>query len=348
MSRWLFSARVDLAVFLGSASASIVFLLIGARLGVLHADTPDWAWIPAVLLVDVAHVWATLFRTYLDGRELRRRPWLYALVPTVSFVAASVLWSFGAAVFWRVLAYVAIAHFVRQQWGWVALYRARAGERDRLGRIVDSTAVYAATLYPLLHWHTHLPRKFAWFVAGDVIALPAWLDAIGKPLWIAALLAWVVHSTWRWVAHRRGSIGKDVVIATTALCWWLGIVAFDSDYAFTVTNVFIHGIPYFALVFVFDRRERSRRTHVLSALAVFFGVVWLLAYGEELFWDRTLWQDRPWLFGAAWELGAWRAIVVPLLVVPQLSHYVLDGFIWKRRSNPRLDVVLDLAPAKIA
>src|SRR5215217_1506626 len=80
---WLFSARVDLSVFLGSAIASLVALWIGASAGVLQDDTPDWAWIPAVLLIDVAHVYSTGFRVYLDTDELKRRPLLYALVPLI-------------------------------------------------------------------------------------------------------------------------------------------------------------------------------------------------------------------------------------------------------------------------
>jgi hypothetical protein len=26
--------------------------------------------------------------------------------------------------------------------------------------------------------------------------------------------------------------------------------------------------------------------------------------------------------------------LVPLLALPQATHYVLDGFIWRRKSNP--------------
>src|SRR2546423_10246311 len=39
---------------------------------------------PAVLLVDVAHVYATAFRVYFDVEELKRRAWLYGLAPMVA------------------------------------------------------------------------------------------------------------------------------------------------------------------------------------------------------------------------------------------------------------------------
>src|SRR5829696_7517780 len=128
---WLFSPRVDVCVFGGSALVSLVLLWVGARAGVLEADSPDWAWVPAVLLVDVAHVYATAFRVYFDAEELKRRAALYLLAPIIAYVMGVALYSESDALFWRALAYLAVFHFVRQQYGWVALYRARGGERGR-------------------------------------------------------------------------------------------------------------------------------------------------------------------------------------------------------------------------
>jgi small basic protein len=72
---WLFSPRVDVGVFLGSAVVSLAALWIGAQLGVLEGDAPEWSWVPAVLLIDVAHVYATGFRVYFDTDALKRRVW---------------------------------------------------------------------------------------------------------------------------------------------------------------------------------------------------------------------------------------------------------------------------------
>jgi hypothetical protein len=302
--------------------------------------------VPAVILCDVAHVWSTVFRTYLDPLERRARPRLLAVVPLVGLVASVALMAFGELAFWRALAYLAIFHFVRQQYGWVALYRARAGETERVGRVIDTAAVYAATLWPLLYWHTHVPRRFSWFFPGDVVALPALVMPVATVAYVAALAAYAVRSFLMW---RLGAAnpGKDVVVLTTAVAWYVGIVAFDSDYAFTVTNVFMHGIPYFALVYVHTRRSSGTNAHAHASphatplaqrltrnVPVYLAVLWLVAFGEELLWDRAVWHDRDWLFGEGWNIGALKLLVVPLLALPQLTHYVLDGFIWRRRSNP--------------
>lgn len=342
---WLFSAGTDLSVFLGSAVVSLLALWIGARAGVLYGDTPDWAWVPAVLLIDVAHVWSTSFRVYLDSDELKRRPWLYSLVPLLGFFVGMALYSEGELVFWRTLAYVAVFHFVRQQYGWVALYRARAGERDLPGKWIDSAAIYAATLYPLIYWHTHLPRRFWWFLTNDFATMPSMIERIAAPIYWVSLGLYASKSLYGWLVSRKGNPGKDVVVVTTALCWYIGIVGFNSDYAFTVTNVVIHGVPYFALIYWYSR-ARMKQTNGRGIYrifsrgpAVFLMSLWAVAYIEEMFWDRGVWQDRSWLFGSAWEVGTLKLVLVPLLALPQLVHYVLDGFIWRRKNNPDFGLV---------
>lgn len=336
---WLFSAPIDLCVFLGSALLSLFALWIGAQAGVLHDDTPDWAWVPAVLLIDVAHVHATWFRVYLAPGEFHRRPWLYSLVPLIALVLGVALYSEGEQLFWRVLAYIAVFHFVRQQYGWVALYRRRLNERDAFGQWVDSATIYAATLYPLLYWHTHLPRQFWWFLPNDFTSLPVLVDTVARPLYWLLMLTYTVKSAYTWLIQHHGNPGKDIVIVTTAGCWYVGIVSFNSDYAFTVTNVIIHGVPYFALVYWYSRTHYQHNAtpafsfNLVRNPAWFLCSLWALAYIEELLWERSLWHERSWLFGTPWSTTEFAFVLVPLLALPQMTHYVLDGFLWRRQDH---------------
>src|SRR5262249_28038326 len=71
----------------------------------------------------------------------------------------------------------------------------------------------------------------------------------------------------------------------------------------------------------------------------FLGVLWALAYVEELLWDRGVWHERAWLFGHGWDVGTLKLVLVPLLAVPQITHYVLDGFVWRRRQNPTFSLI---------
>lgn len=342
-SKWLFSREVDLSVFLGSAVVSLVLLAVGWQFGILNADSPDWTWISAVLLIDVAHVWSTSFRVYFDAEEFKRRIWLYTLVPIFGYAVGVALYSEGELVFWKALAIVAVFHFVRQQYGWVALYRRKLGETSRLTWWIDAAAVYLATVYPLAFWMTRLPRNFEWFVQNDFFNLPQIVETILFPIYVLALIAYFGKSIYLYFAKSFLNIGKDIVVATTAICWYVGIVFFNSDYAFTVTNVIIHGVPYFALIYFYakSRRETSSKFYqtISSNWFVFLATLWALAYVEELFWHRGVWHEKQWLFGADWDWKNLKIYLVPLLAVPQLTHYVLDGFIWRRKSNENFRLI---------
>lgn len=327
--------------FAGSALAAMALLAIGAPLGLLESDAPEWTWIGAILLIDVAHVYATGFRVYFDPPELKRRPWLYGLTPFLAFAIGWAVYSESHTLFWRTLAYLAVFHFVRQQYGWVALYRRRGNETGRLGWWIDASAIYLATLYPLIYWHCHLPRQFWWFLTGDFARLPEVLAAFTAPIYWLALAAYAARSVYRSIAKREFNPGKDLVVFTTALCWYVGIITFNSDYAFTVTNVIIHGVPYMVLVYWYRAKGQpgGSRNHV-PRIASFLGIVWLLAYAEEMLWDCGVWHERAWLFGTAIDLSRFEFLLVPLLAVPQITHYVLDGFIWRRNSNTRFSSLI--------
>ncbi len=342
---WLFSKWIDLTVFLGSAVLATLALVVGSHLGLLageDTDAPQWTWVTAILLIDVAHVWATGFRVYFIPSELRRRPLLYGSVPVLSFVVGVALYSEGSLVFWRVLAYLAVFHFVRQQYGWVALYRARRGERDRIGKWIDGCAIDRSMLYPLVWWHSHLPRRYNWFLPGDFVGLPEIVSQILAPMFWISLALYVARSISCW-SQGRGNPGKDIVVLTTAWCWYVGIVVFDSDYAFTVTNVIIHGVPYFALIWWYRAREQGANSPAgrFRWLFLMLSVVWILAFIEEMLWDRGFTQKRSLLFGEGWNLEEIQFLLVPLLAVPQLTHYILDGFIWRRKSNPGLAALFE-------
>lgn len=349
-SPWLFSRRTDLLAFGAPALASVALVALGLLSQVAHADTPPGLWLAAVVGIDVAHVWSTAYRVYADPAEIRRRPALYLGAPVIAWLAGVLLHLRSPALFWRCLAYLAVFHFVRQQYGWVMLYRRRAGETDRLGRLVDAAAIYAATLYPLLAWHASLPRTFHWFVASDFVSgLPPVVARAALVAYAAVMIAYVARAA---LAARRGFIpwGKHLLVASTALCWWLGIVAFDSDYVFTVTNVLIHGVPYFVLVHRYGARRFAGEPGAVASIfrlgvPAFYGVLLAAAFLEEGLWDAFVWHDHPSFFGA-WDFAPSPlalALLVPLLALPQAVHYALDAFVWKvGPKNPGLAERLQL------
>lgn len=346
---WLFGARLDLLLFGGSAALSLGLLLLGYVLGLSSGDAPEWVWLVLVLGVDVAHVWSTLYRVYLDPVELRRRPWVYAGVPLACYAAGVALHASSSMLFWRALAYLALFHFVRQQVGWLKLYHRRM-PGGRFDHVLEVTTLYTSMVYPVIYWHAHLPRRFAWFVQGDFVSLSSNvvgpLADVAAPAYGALLTLFGLRSAQRFM---RGDVHPGVVllVLSTAACWAAGIVLTDADYAFTVTNVLIHGIPYLGLTLLYGRVRggqipgsllgRVMRAGLPVALLLLLG----LAFAEEWLWDRFVWQERAWLFGEGHGATAGTLVwLVPLLSLPQTTHYALDGLVWRKQGNPDLGGVL--------
>jgi hypothetical protein len=333
---WLHSAAFDGALVVAPAWLATAAVLAWPGRGASGPVGP-LAWLVLVVALDVAHVYATLFRTYLDRRERREHRALLAFVPLACLAGAAGLHSLGSGAFWTVLAYVAVFHFVRQQYGLVKLYAGPGEAASRLVRAIDGAMVSAATLYPLVWWHAHLPRSFAWFVDGDFVPLPAAAELAGRVAYAAVATAWAASLAWRLAGGQAISVPRQLLVLGSAVSWWVGIVGRGGDLAFTVTNVVAHAVPYFALVWLYganrESRERRRRWFVPLAAPLLLGFLVLLAYVEEGLWDGLVWQEHAGLFPAFAGLptleGAWADVVIAALILPQLTHYVLDGFIWR-------------------
>ncbi len=346
---WLFSRAFDLSVFGGSLLLSLSLLILGARLGILEGEAPGWVWVVDVLGVDVAHVWSTGWRVLFDPDE--RAAWSTQLVviPIAAYVTLVICHTISATMFWTVLAYVAVFHFIRQQRGFVALYARKCSHAAAWERSLDGMAVYAGTIWPVIYWHAHLPRSFSWLIEGDFVrGTPVLVATSGFPVYVAIRVAYLAKEGWRWVTGAPVSAGKNLVMVSTWLVWGIGLVVLNSDYAFTVTNIFIHGIPYLALAWAYGRHRAQRASppvrHPFSVagIPVFLGIVVLLAWIEEWGWDRLVWHEQPMLFpGPSFRLSAETlSLIVPLLALPQATHYLLDGFLWK--SGPQNQTVAEM------
>jgi len=325
---WLVSPAYDLAWFSGPAllAAAIALLLPdGAALGLL-------GWLALVVLVDVAHTWATLYRAWLAPDVQRERPGLLWGVPLAAFGGAVTLHSLAPTWFWTVLAYVAVFHFVRQQQGFAALYRARAGlPRAALEARVEHATVAMLCVFPVVWWHAHLPRAFAWFTPTDfLVGLPGWAVSIAGVVTAGLFATWAALR----LRSRTWQPGRDLWVLSTAASWSVGIVLTNGDAAFTLANVVAHGVPYFALVHHVGRRQwadgegaLSPRWFAPAALGAFLALPLLGALLEELAWDALVWREH--LFSPA-DLPDWVAtLAVPALATAQLTHYLLDGYLWR-------------------
>jgi hypothetical protein len=344
---WIGKPLTDITFILLPPFLSLLVIVLFPQWFQNNDQMPELGWLLLVLLIDVAHVYSTLYRTYFDPKALQQQRSLLWTIPFVGFVAGVLVYSLSALWFWRLLAYVAVFHFVRQQYGFMRVYSRYEAKHTWVARL-DIICIYTATLYPVLYWHLKGPRNFNWFVADDFFFVQAngLLNVLTVIYWLIVAV-FVVKEIRSWWQQHFINWPKLTIITGTLLSWYFGIVYFNGDMAFTLLNVVSHGVPYMALVWLYGEKNYIRKesgTRFLKILfsrwgvVLFVGLLVLLAFVEEGLWDLFVWREHPGIF-ATTQWFNWQrndrllSFLVPLLALPQITHYVLDGFIWKVRQD---------------
>lgn len=344
---WLFSGKIDLfALFLPIWMLWVFFFVNADRLE--GQDLPLWAWVVFILGFDVSHVWSSLFRTYLDKEEFKAHKVKLILTPILSFTISLLLLSYSMGLFWRIMAYLAVFHFIKQQYGFVALYKAKNSE-FRTQFLNDKWVVYIATIYPVIFWHFNSKSNFNWFANNDFVALHTWLGdntvlfSVLNYFYWGIIFLWLFQEVLAVQRKEAVSLGKTLWILTTAVNWWFGIVYYNSDIIFSVSNVVAHGLPYVVLMYYYGVRKTEIVQQTQLSFWKRFRWLWILvltilcaALVEEYFWDMLVNRTHQPFFERI-HLYKWEALrspytlafAVALLALPQQVHYISDGFIWK-------------------
>lgn len=355
---WLFSNWADLLILFAP-----VWILWGVFFSnsayFVGQEMPIWAWVLFIVGLDVSHVWSSLFRTYLDKEEFATHKVLLILTPILVILISVLLISFSIEWFWRIMAYLAVFHFIKQQYGFVALYKMKAGE-NRKQLLSDKWVIYFATIYPVVFWHFNSTAQFNWFVQHDFFELHSLAknQAFIQQLFsIGNWVYWMVIGTWVFLEIRariKGNIistGKILWVLTTAVNWWFGIVYYNSDVIFSISNVVAHGIPYMALIYFYGLKKKELKTGFSQKVSwkfkwiiILIATIFIAAIVEEYFWDMLVYREHDVFFEQIypynWDqlTNHWAVIIaIAILAMPQQVHYIVDGFIWKMNDkNPYL------------
>ena len=279
------------------------------------------------------------------------------LIPIIAFIASLSLNLFSTLWFWRFMAYLAIFHFIKQQYGFARLFKLKE-ERVFKNIISDKLIVYFSTLYPIVYWHFNSSAEFNWFVKNDFFNVSSLLSlstnnclfTFLNVFYWCVIFIWLVGEIKSNKKKDKVSIGRILWILTTAFNWFFGIVYFNSDFIFSITNVIAHGIPYVYLIWFYNYKKNQINninnsfSRTLKLISVFILTILFLALIEEYLWDMLIYRDHEMIFNKIlpYEFnqlsgGVLYSIVISVLALPQLVHYIIDGFIWKfNSSNPYL------------
>lgn len=368
--RWIVDARFDLAWVFGGAALALAFA--GASLAWQAAIVPlTWAWI---LFFDGPHMAAAYSRTYADRDEWMRRP-RRIVVPLLAFAVGPGVLVAGAlaksevpfSLFLAVMTLLSHYHVARQHYGFVALYRARNGERG--GLFVDRLATYGGTWIPYCAFVIQNPRARA--LAGlppeGAASLP-FFALVGA--WVTVLVVFAVAEARRPAAERSApKIAYVLLVAAMAGATYLGVGRIEPvfreaktpDQEFVVLSMMasvFHATQYVALVWLHNDRhyvgERGDLARWMSAgPARYLGALFAFALAYVVLAAATgVYPRFGLLVGARIPLGA-SSISVNQLALSMwwgiaLHHYWLDQRIWRIRGDAALARALGVGTRRAA
>jgi hypothetical protein len=337
MQPWIHRAKTDVLFIIGpSFFVLAIIFMFQDYIAEIENNYSFYTWLFLIVFIDVAHVYATLFKTYFVTDEFQKKKKLLILLPILCFVISMVLFAFGSLVFWSFLAYVAVFHFIRQQYGFMRLY-ARNEEKTKASVIIDNLAIYAATVYPMLFWFLSPNRKFNWFVEDEFFHFEN-QNLLNILFWIyiGILILYAVRTAFISIKNSFFNFPKNSIILGTTLSWYFGIVYFNDDLVFTLLNVVSHGIPYMALVYFREVESKIDNGSGIfgflksyNAVFIYALILLVIAFSEEFLWEFFVWNEN--ISVSNLDFSSWQFVLVPLLSVPQFTHYLLDGFIWKSK-----------------
>jgi hypothetical protein len=347
---WIISRREDLVWFQGSVLAGVALLVLFA----LAPGLDDASYGPGNLVVlvlllwgvlfDGTHVWGTYARSYLAPDPASRAAlpgrWSWAVVAIGPAVA--VLDHFigppgpsqlaRAGPLFRaflVVAYLwAYWHLVRQHYGFLVLYRRRAGEHDPRGARLDTLLLWVGCLYPYL--------RFSLTPAYSASGLPAFLPTAAlEParfaLDIISLLAVLVVGglivSGRFEPFHPGP--KHLFLAIVILFHLAVFALLENLLTITATLTIFHNLQYHRIVWQYERglgRAPSGGLVPYLTLGAALGLAW---YGPRVLGVALSEDDltRNVLLGFGWGVA--------------MHHYLIDGYIWRVRRSQAVARALD-------
>jgi len=328
---WIISRPADLTWFVGPALVSYAALLL--LMGGFPLTPLYLVWL---LGIDGPHVVATVTRTYFDNNARRSLgPLLWVAVPAMLLgplmvLAGAETWFYMFAGSWLHF------HIAKQHFGFVALYKHKAGERDRTDFLLDRGFLLTSLMLPFARF----------LVKSNFVYLPSLplvktIDAALVALYGCFAVVYLARQLHKWKRGQALNRPKLLLLAAIIPLQWLafryaGMTVVDGMTRAGIILGLFHSFQYHRLMWFHNRNHYTEpRFETTAGLAA------------------TLARRFVYYFGAAVILNLVFAYLPSHLAPGPLAkaalwgipftHYILDSKIWRVRGNKELAAALRLS-----
>jgi hypothetical protein len=312
---WILSTyRRDLLwLYLPGACA----LLLSFRL--VHDDGSAAFFLFAFLaqgFFDSGHVYTTVWRTYFDRTELRRRRWLYGLLPLFVFGVSLSLGTYSLKILGAVVLYATIYHNIRQFYGLSKWYQRLSGHSrpwsDRFLYLLCAGPFFMAHFRPGVAW----PKVY---LGQDLLVYrsTAVYSALAA-LYIFVMIAWALYEWRLW--QQNPEPGRIFSVGFPALLYGLAFVHGRSLSQILFPLVVSHGCTYLVLTAVSMKRIGRIKFPLAAIVGAVLTTALIFGAVDALYGGGLSDSESP-------RMTVW----IALFLTPLFCHYIFDGFLWTRR-----------------
>lgn len=285
-----------------------------------------------VVFVDSAHVYSTFWRTYALKEE-RSSSQSYWIVPTLVFLGALIWAVLKVPYFWAMVVYFTYFHHLRQGQGITKWYM-KINQKFRPEMI---KIFYALLLIPFVTFHFNDVIPLALYNRNDLFFLnkPEWL-IYGKGLTYLTWTLWLGLEIKIYTQEKKIEINRILSMLVPAAvhvkCFLYPVTAEGVIFPLLL----LHGLTYFAVMSFSLQKLRPQKFANFSKSLLFvvgFGAVFALV--ESFGISEYVNLNNDYLKNDFLD----DKLLLAIFVTPTLTHYILDGLIWKK-GHPGFEKIL--------
>lgn len=329
LGKYFFSPKVDFFAFCSFIPIYFLYLFFfETKLFQLPDSPPFLFMLLGWLLVDGSHVFSMLLVSYADKDMHRQLKPLMWGVPIALIVSAFTLVYFKQGqYFYYFLAYLAMVHFIRQEFGWMKIASRFDSSAPKWLYNIDMGTSYAMTILPMI-WFTRESQKAFWYQAGDMFATPQAIAEVAIKFYFPVVAIFLAANAWHAYKTKTFNLSKMLVFINTFFGWYMSKVHVQNPYLSLWLMIFHHGLPYYFIVFKTERVTQNLSW--MKAIGKFKYPV-MYAGSVAIFYLFMTGHSNNTFVWALKKDPFFKALIYGISVMPQMTHFILDGFIWKKK-----------------
>jgi hypothetical protein len=322
------------ATILGSLRSDVLFfyglsfiLLLGMMTTSLWENS--LITLGVLVLLDMGHAYATLFRTYFRKKEFKRSK-IYIYAP-VFFLVLMCAWAYsGLPFFWRFMLYATFIHHVRQNFGLYMWYSKLEGVRPRYEKL----HIHLMALIPFILFHFRGTEyealyHFSEFIPGE--ASPYIRILIG-----GYTIYFFYNMVSMFLRMTRKEVGSGLALSFIypACLNYVCFLMLNHSYQVYMPLLAFHAVSYLALMSHSMDKLHEGKTPLIKIWGLLMTIVIFFVSIEYFITDYFE------VFSIPTQSGNFKlSLVMALAVLPNLMHFFLDSVIWKKE-NPDFQMIL--------